>query len=195
MTLQTSAATSKESARSFDIDQQIDLSTRWEPVDQKPSIIILAVHGMAMHGSTFESFGRRMASRGILVVAPDLPGYGNKCQYSSSKCSFLGRMSLEFATRSIETLRRNYPGVPLVLLGESLGGTLAIQLATEKPENVDGLILTAPALAFSSNLTLRLIPKLLVSALDPLAMVQLRSLIAKYSSDQNMDASDVLQDP
>ena len=45
------------------------------------------------------------------------------------------------------TLRRRYRGVPLYLMGESMGGSVAILAATDpQPIGVDGVILVSPAI-------------------------------------------------
>ena len=53
------------------------------------------------------------------------------------------------AATAAQILRRGYPGVPLYLLGESMGGAVAVVAMTGESgtsvPNVEGVILTAPA--------------------------------------------------
>ncbi len=48
----------------------------WRETNTKPKGIALAVHGLVMHGGTYDRLARELASRGFLVFAPDLRGYG-----------------------------------------------------------------------------------------------------------------------
>ncbi|MBX9694897.1 MAG: lysophospholipase, partial [Cyanobacteria bacterium] len=53
--------------------------------------------------------------------------------------------SFEDIVKLAELIRRKYPGVPIIALGESLGCTFCLRLAGEHQELVDGMILSAPA--------------------------------------------------
>ncbi|MBX9691909.1 MAG: lysophospholipase [Cyanobacteria bacterium] len=48
----------------------------WRETNTKPKAIALAVHGLVMHGGVYDRLARELASRGFLVIAPDLRGYG-----------------------------------------------------------------------------------------------------------------------
>lgn len=163
-------------------------------VIKHPKLIILALHGMAMHGSTFDALKETLAAENILVIAPDLPGYGNQCLAKSAKCAFRGETSLGFVEQQIMLLKETYPKVSLILLGESLGGALAIEYAARNPETVDGLILAAPALSFKTLSVVKLLPNLLLSVVNPGAKIQLKNFIEQNSSDNLADAQLVLQD-
>ncbi|MGE3783453.1 MAG: alpha/beta hydrolase, partial [Alphaproteobacteria bacterium] len=79
-----------------------------------------------------------------------------------------GRLAVDAIT-AIRVLRRTYPGVPVYLLGESMGGAIAILAATGTmkgvaagPEGIaraaaDGVILSAPAVW--GRATMDLLPK------------------------------------
>ncbi|MBI4533818.1 MAG: alpha/beta fold hydrolase [Candidatus Melainabacteria bacterium] len=109
--------------------------------------VVVAIHGMTLHGGTFDVVGRHLASQGFLVLAPDIRGFGRwyngewlklpqiKVSYSTSRSDVVGLLT---------HLRTAYPGVPLFCLGESLGANQAMRVASERPDLVDGLILSGP---------------------------------------------------
>jgi acylglycerol lipase len=139
---------------------EVDMADK---INVRPKLIVLALHGMAMHGSTFDALKETLAVENILVVAPDLPGYGMQCLAKSAKCTFRSEASLELVEAQIKSIKDKLPDVPLILLGESLGGALAIDYASRNASEINGLILSAPALSFRALAGLKLAPKLLLS--------------------------------
>ena len=170
---------------------EVDMADK---INVRPKLIVLALHGMAMHGSTFDALKETLAAENILVVAPDLPGYGMQCLAKSAKCTFRSEASLELVEAQIKSIKDKHPDVPLILLGESLGGALAIDYASRNASEINGLILSAPALSFRALAGLKLAPKLLLSVLDPATKLQLKAFIEKNSSDNFADGQVVLQD-
>lgn len=171
----------------------IDLSRRWAPTTGKPSAVILALHGMTLYGNTFEPFGQQMANSNVIVVAPDLPGYGRN--RTSDSAIFSAPVSLQFIDRATEQLRAEFPNTPILIAGESLGAALAIQYAAKNPNKLNGIILSAPSFAFKNKLIIRLFPKLVVSAVDPAAKIRLDRLMPEYMSDDKLDSESSLTDP
>jgi pimeloyl-ACP methyl ester carboxylesterase/putative sterol carrier protein len=75
------------------------------------------------------------------VLAPDLPGHGaSAAPYGSYDARFFARWLNDYLDEV---------GVPsCVLLGNSLGGRVALEVALLSPDRVSGLVLLAPAVAF-----------------------------------------------
>jgi pimeloyl-ACP methyl ester carboxylesterase len=106
-----------------------------------PTTVLL--HGL---GSTATSFGpvlSRIRPHARRLVAPDLPGHG----FSGVPTVRLTPEALFGAVR--ETLDALVTE-PMVLVGSSLGGALALRYALERPERVVGLALVSPAAARTS---------------------------------------------
>ena len=108
--------------------------------------VILALHGFNDYSNAFEDPGDAWATRGIATYAYDQRGFGA----APERGLWPGRAALaaDAATAS-QMLRRLYPGVPLYLLGDSMGGAVAVVAMTGESgtpvPDVDGVILTAPA--------------------------------------------------
>jgi alpha-beta hydrolase superfamily lysophospholipase len=103
----------------------------------------VALHGFNDYRASFAELGRYAARRGILVEAYDQPGFGAR----TDRGSWPGTQALVAALdHAILEVRRRHPGVPLYVLGESMGAAVAmLALARPTAPPVDGLILVAPA--------------------------------------------------
>lgn len=114
----------------------------WRPRGE-PSAVILAVHGMNDSRTTWWMAGPWWAEHGILTYAYDQRGFGGAPERGIWAGEELLVGDLRVAVRLI---RARHPGVPLVLVGESLGSAVSIAaLASDDPPDVDRVALLAPA--------------------------------------------------
>jgi pimeloyl-ACP methyl ester carboxylesterase len=107
------------------------------PVDAPPVVL---VHGL---GATNASMLPLIValSRDFHVLAPDLPGHGGtQARRNPHRAEYLGSWLLAFLRQSC--------GEPAVLVGNSLGGRTALEAALTCPDEVRGLVLLCPAVAF-----------------------------------------------
>ncbi len=86
------------------------------------------LHGWGFPGAVFTSLIDKLAAE-FDVRAPDRAGYGGNVEYDDSP-----------AISRLET--------PVLLVGWSLGGLLALQLALRQPDKVTGLVLLATTPCF-----------------------------------------------
>jgi len=131
---------------------------RWLPQGEAKAVI-LALHGFNDYSKAFEEPGAAWAAAGIATYAYDQRGFGA----APGRQLWPGSTRLAAdADTAIALLRARYPGRPVFLLGESMGGAVAIDAATGNdglpPANVDGMILSAPAVW--GRETMDLVPKL-----------------------------------
>ncbi len=115
--------------------------SRWESVGN-PRAVLLALHGLNDYRRAFDNLGRYLARRDISVVAYDQRGFGATSGHGLWHGS--QRLSADLATMTA-LLRQEYPGSPLYLLGESMGGAVALASLGSAPLDVAGTILVAPA--------------------------------------------------
>lgn len=116
----------------------------WINADKKTKAVLLCIHGLSLHSGSFSDFGKEMSNLGYPTYAMDVRGFGAWQQ--TDACSRLDfKAAFDDIKGSIESIRLAHPGVPLVLLGESMGGALALQAASENQDLVDGLICSVPA--------------------------------------------------
>ncbi|MXP62582.1 alpha/beta fold hydrolase [Roseomonas sp. M0104] len=106
--------------------------------------IILGLHGFGDTASN--AFGRAsqaFTASGIAFYAYDQRGFGG----APHRGVWPGVEGLvQDATRVARLIRERHPGLPLYLMGESMGGAVALAAAASAdPPPVDGIILVAPA--------------------------------------------------
>jgi len=114
----------------------------WQP-DGEPSAVVLALHGFNDYSNAFADVGAFLASRGVALYAYDQRGFGA----TATRGLWPGIPTLTSDLKAgAALLRRNHPGIPLYVLGESMGGAVAMVAMTgREPPEVDGVILAAPA--------------------------------------------------
>ncbi len=104
---------------------------------------ILLIHGFCLSTSTFEGLAEIYAENGYKTVLVDVPNFG----YSSRETDKTDLMDREDVIFSLmETL-----GGIWIVGGHSMGGGLAINLATDHPETVTGLVLFAPQTSMDAS--------------------------------------------
>ena len=117
----------------------------WVP-ENKPKAVILALHGFNDYSNAFEDSGEAWAKNGIATFAYDQRGFGAAPDHGL--WAGAPRMASD-AVEATSVLHKRYPGVPLYILGESMGGAVAVVAETgyegTPALKVDGLILEGPA--------------------------------------------------
>ncbi len=114
----------------------------WQPAGPERGRVV-ALHGFGDHKGAFEGLGRRLAEQGFRVLAFDQRGFGEQ----RDRLFWPGTEALVAQAREVVRRERaRSPQLPVVLLGESMGGAVAL-LAASGPGAVpvDGLVLVAPA--------------------------------------------------
>lgn len=114
-------------------------------IPEKPIGIFQMVHGMCEHKERYLSFMSWMAQRGYITLIHDNRGHGMSIKeegdigycYSSMDKGFI-----EDIYQITKNIRREYPELPLILYGHSMG-SLAVRSYLRKHDDViDGLIVS-----------------------------------------------------
>jgi alpha-beta hydrolase superfamily lysophospholipase len=114
----------------------------WLP-DGEPDAVILALHGFNDYSKAFEAPGQWWAEHGIATYAYDQRGFGE----TAYPGQWSGTETMAADATVVSTLiAARHPGVPVYLLGESMGGAVALVAMTgAAPPPAKGIILVAPA--------------------------------------------------
>ncbi|MEO8714439.1 MAG: lysophospholipase [Acetobacteraceae bacterium] len=114
----------------------------WRPVEE-PRAVILALHGMNDSRDAWEVPAPAFAAAGIEVIAPDQRGFGA----TEERGYWPGTAALvDDARTMVGLVRAAHPNARLYVMGESMGGAVAICLAASPdPPPIDGTILVSPA--------------------------------------------------
>jgi alpha-beta hydrolase superfamily lysophospholipase len=112
----------------------------WLPREIRAGILLL--HGACDYSGAFDDVAPRLARRGIAVLAIDQRGFGA----TETRGQWAGHVRMaEDVGDAFAFLRGRLPsGMPLFILGESMGGAVAIVAAAHGIVEADGLILIAP---------------------------------------------------
>lgn len=106
--------------------------------------LIVAVHGLGLSHNAYTPFAQHIQHQGWGVVAFDVRGFGtyrNDLLYQRvSLNDVIGDL-----TRILTALRRDYPDYPLVILGESMGGAIALRMGSVTPHLLDAVVSSVPS--------------------------------------------------
>jgi alpha-beta hydrolase superfamily lysophospholipase len=122
---------------------------QWLP-KARPKAAIIALHGFNDYSHAFAGPGGYFAAHGIATYAYDQRGFGE----TADRGIWAGQANLtRDASGMVEAVHKAHPGVPVYLLGESMGGAVVIALLAEQPRlPLAGAILSGPALWGSSSM-------------------------------------------
>jgi len=110
---------------------------------RNPRAVIIGVHGMNDYSNAFAMPGPWFASHGMTLIAYDQRGFGEAPGHGL--WAGAARMASDLDT-VVALTHQKYPGVPVYLLGTSMGGAVTMRaFNSATPPKVDGVILASPA--------------------------------------------------
>ncbi|MEV6977417.1 alpha/beta fold hydrolase [Kitasatospora sp. NPDC093806] len=119
---------------------------QWLPAAAPPRAVVQIAHGMGEHGGRYEALAAELTALGYAVYANDHRGHGLS-MHSRKGC--LGadgwNRLVEDTARLSRLVRERHPGLPLVLLGHSLGSFAAQQHVLDHPGLADAVALCGTA--------------------------------------------------
>ncbi len=166
---------------------------RWANKSTNPKMIVLCIHGLTSHGRAYDELADNLARNGYLVVAPDLPGSGEL--YRNNKAELDYDKGIGNIAELARTLRTQYPTVPIIGLGESLGAALVVRLAADHPDLIDGVILSNPPVKRNRFFNPRTISRALRSVLQPHKQMDVTYYMKRYMSPDSRVVEARLNDP
>lgn len=115
----------------------------WRP-EADARAVVINLHGLGDHSGLYPVLVDHLVARGIVVHAPDLRGNGR----SPGQRAYVSRWDefREDVRCLVEVVRAEEPGLPLFLLGNSLGGLIVLDYALHHPEGIRGVIAASPPL-------------------------------------------------
>jgi alpha-beta hydrolase superfamily lysophospholipase len=115
----------------------------WRP-EGAVRAVLANIHGLGDHSGLYPTLVDHLVARGIAVHAPDLRGNGR----SPGQRAYIGRWEefREDLRCFLDVVRGEEPGLPLFLLGNSLGGLIVLEFALHHPDGLRGVIAASPPL-------------------------------------------------
>jgi alpha-beta hydrolase superfamily lysophospholipase len=119
---------------------------RWDPAGQ-PAAAVQITHGMGEHALRYEHVALALTDAGYVVFAQDHRGHG-----ATASADDLGNLGAGGWTALVEDIGMlsaviwgQHPGLPLILLGHSMGSFAVQQYLLDNSGDVDGVVLTGTA--------------------------------------------------
>lgn len=114
----------------------------YEPDDQ-PKGIVQIVHGMCEYKNYYEHMMKFFASKGYIAAGHDHRGHGESVRQEEDLGWFgdeSGKAIVEDCVKVTRYLRTQYPNLPLILFGHSMGSMVVRCYLREHDELIDKLI-------------------------------------------------------
>jgi lipase len=104
---------------------------------------MLAVHGLTGHGQRWQHLAEYVPE--ITIAAPDLVGHGSS--------SWAAPWTIDANVAAFAALLDDQATTPVLVVGHSFGGALAMHLAAARPDQVSALLLLDPAVGLDGTWT------------------------------------------
>src|SRR3954471_12560670 len=161
----------------------------WLPEAEPRATVVLA-HGASQHGGRYAWTGEQLAARGYALYAIDHRGHGR----SEGSRAVIDRMShaVEDLHTLVERAAAANPDRPVVLLGHSMGGAVALSYTIEHEDALDALVLSGALAALEAASPVQraagrvlsvVAPKLGVVGIDSTAVSRDPQVVENYDSD------------
>ncbi len=154
----------------------------WVPIARETRAVLVNLHGLGDHSSLYPTIASYFPPRGVAVYAYDMRGNGRspgQRGYLRNWEEYRGDLHAFFAH-----LRQWAPGLPVFVLGHSLGGLVVLDYVLQCPQGVTGAIAAAPPLGKLG------VPPILM------ALGRIMSRVwPRFSLEVGMDLSGLARDP
>uniref|UniRef100_A0A8C5YDL9 Monoglyceride lipase n=1 Tax=Microcebus murinus TaxID=30608 RepID=A0A8C5YDL9_MICMU len=108
-----------------------------------PSRALMFVsHGAGEHCGRYRELAQMLAGLDLLVFAHDHVGHGQSGGDRMVVSDF--HVFVRDVLQHVDAVQRDHPGLPVFLLGHSMGGAIAILTAAERPGLFSGMVLISP---------------------------------------------------
>jgi len=112
----------------------------------KPKAVIQIVHGIAEHINRYDEFMALLAENGYVACGEDHLGHGQSFGFEADRGFFAEHDGWQRVVDDVDTLRTTmhvqYPGIPYVFFGHSMGSFLTRTYLIRHPERYDAAIIS-----------------------------------------------------
>ncbi|HEY9783950.1 MAG TPA: alpha/beta fold hydrolase [Candidatus Obscuribacterales bacterium] len=165
----------------------------WPVEGGKPEAAVLSIHGFGLHKGAFDSFAKRLARAGIVTYAIDVRGFGSWTDTVGPRGEVNFYQTLMDVRTALYWVKTMHPGVPMFLLGESMGGAIALQATALFPDSVNGLIASVPGDDFYGENKARF--KVALGMMLPNARMDMSGQVIERATSKDSVQNSWKQDP
>lgn len=153
---------------------------RWAVSD--PTYVVALAHGLGEHTGRYDHVAAHLLTDGAEVEGPDHWAHG-RSDGEMGLVDDLESIVTDFAT-VVDGLRERHPGVPVVVVGHSMGGLIATRYAQRYPDVPDALVLSGPVIGGNDDLLGLLdLPEIPDVPIDPDVLSRDPAVGAAYAAD------------
>lgn len=118
---------------------------QWTPVDQRPKGLVYIAHGLGEYlWDGYAAAAGAHADNGFLVFGNDHIGHGRSSGERVQIRDFSDHVDCSMAV--IRAVMEANPGTPVFIVGQGMGGLIAVHAMLRNPKTFSGAILTNPLL-------------------------------------------------
>jgi acylglycerol lipase len=155
-----------------------------------PAAVVVIAHGAGEHSGRYEHVAARLVDAGYAVYALDHRGHGQ----SDGPRALIEHVDLTVSDldQLVVLAQAAHPGLPVFLLGHSMGAMIALRYAPAHQDRLSGVILSGalaaledvPApLRFVGQLLSRIAPRAPLIAIDPSLVSRDPAVVQAYLDD------------
>ena len=119
---------------------------KWHDSSSEIRAVVQLVHGMAEHSERYHALAQALVAEGYVVFSHDQRGHG----YSVNDREALGHVAdhngwqclTDDVGRVNAEIKQQYPSVPVILLGHSMGSFVSLNYAQLYGKTIDALVLS-----------------------------------------------------
>lgn len=145
----------------------------------KPSAVVILVHGMGEHSGRYEPLANFLTDNNITLASYDQRGHGQTKGKRGHTPS--GKKLWEDLDQYYKAIKAKYPKTPLFLYGHSMGGNVVLNYLLNFPVELNGAIVTGPWIKLTME------PPKALLAIGKL----LRNILPAMQQDTQLDANNI----
>lgn len=162
----------------------------WTPEGEAKAAALI-VHGLNEHSGRYQDLAAFLTENDYAVYSLDLPGHGKSYglrSYVDDLQDFIDPLEIYQ-----DMIREWHPGLPIYLLGHSMGGTISAAYLIEHQDKFAGAVLSGPLVKvpdYVSNFTLKIgeilsavLPKMRIISIDAQAVSRDPAVVEDYLND------------
>ena len=119
------------------------------PSDNNISAVVQISHGMMDYVGRYRGMAEAFCAKGIALCGHDHLGHGDSVKTPDDYGFFARKNGYDFVIDDVkrmnDLIRKEFPGVPVVLLGHSMGSFIARLYSVKYADSIDGLIIHGTA--------------------------------------------------
>jgi alpha-beta hydrolase superfamily lysophospholipase len=152
----------------------------WEPAGEPTHVVVIA-HGYGEHIGRYDHVAAAFTAGGAVVAGADHVGHGRSDGPPALIADF-GPV-VDDLHLVVESERERHPGLPVVLVGHSMGGLIATRYAQRHGDGLAGLVLSAPLVGNPGTGALLAMEPLPEIPIDPAVLSRDESVGQAYAED------------